>query len=344
MLLRNFGQFGLVLMLILTIWDAPHTMSAQTANDDLLRLDFDDGLNGQQGQKPFAMNGAPHLETGITGQALHFFEADNVLYAATGNIDPTIGTLDFFVRPDWRGDDGAQHHVLSWGTAGGLVFAKDGANNLRSIFNRFGANGEKEVGVAVNVADWKPNQWHYVAFTWSTIQKRLRLYIDGVQRAEESFTITLPAIVDPHLFIGSDSNGTSRSLDGTLDMLRISGLELSSVEIAQRAAAYTEQLAAIAAAVPATIDCPQALPSRLTIGGTANIDTSGANNLRAEPGLQGKIVGKLAPGALVLTLSAPVCADRIVWWQVELLGSGAGTVGWTAEGESHQYFLIPVRI
>ena len=46
------------------------------------------------------------------------------------------GTLEFWVRPTWAGSDGRARVFLKLGDAGGILFCKDGANNLRSIFNR----------------------------------------------------------------------------------------------------------------------------------------------------------------------------------------------------------------
>jgi hypothetical protein len=61
------------------------------------------------------------------------------------------------------------------------------------------------------------------------------------------------------------------------------------------------------------------------------------NNVRSEPGLNGKKIGKLKPGETVLIVDGPRCADGYTWWFVR---SPTGLEGWTAEGDATGYWLI----
>lgn len=56
----------------------------------------------------------------------------------------------------------------------------------------------------------------------------------------------------------------------------------------------------------------------------------------------GDVIALLYPGSVVKVLEGPVCADGVVFWKVEsdLIPGG---VGWTAEGDSTEYYLVPYQ-
>ena len=84
-----------------------------------------------------------------------------------------------------------------------------------------------------------------------------------------------------------------------------------------------------------------ALPSRLEVGKYAYVNPNPPlpNRVREGPGKQYRVIGKMPPGEAMKVLDGPVCADGWAWWKVETIrGSLAG---WTAEGDSQGYWLIP---
>lgn len=99
-------------------------------------------------------------------------------------------------------------------------------------------------------------------------------------------------------------------------------------------------------AVGPSQDLPAVYPAcgvgwtRLEIGPNASIssDSDLSNRVRQEPGLAGKVIGRLPPGAIVKILEGPVCADGFVYWKVQSPLIPAGT-GWTAEGDGKEYYL-----
>jgi hypothetical protein len=141
-------------------------------------LHFNGNLKGAQGETPTQAQGVT-FEPGIFGKGAYFAPGNQIYFPTAGNINSTEGTLEFWIKPRWNGNDGQGYVVLRFGVGGGMYFAKDGANNWRSIFNRFGV-GNPEVGVAFNVSAWQANQWHHAAFTWTP--DMLKLYIDGQLR------------------------------------------------------------------------------------------------------------------------------------------------------------------
>lgn len=83
--------------------------------------------------------------------------------------------------------------------------------------------------------------------------------------------------------------------------------------------------------------CPDALPSRLSVGQIGRVTPGAANRLRRWP--YGPIIATIPGNALFTVVDGPQCAYRSVWWQVSYLGM----VGWTAEGEGGIYYLAPTE-
>lgn len=88
--------------------------------------------------------------------------------------------------------------------------------------------------------------------------------------------------------------------------------------------------------------CTNAHASRLDVGMYAfvSFDPPLANRVRAEPGTQGRAVGRMEPGIVMLITGGPQCANNWVWWQIR---TNDGLVGWTAEGDQSTYWLVPCR-
>lgn len=219
--------------LLLAIAITDHRAIAQALVDanTLLFLSFDNTLEGAQGEVPVSQSGTS-FTSGLSGSAASFPTGSNLTYAATGNINSSIGTIEFLVNPTWNGNDAANHIFLMWGGGGGMVFGKDAANNLRGIFNRFATGGQPEFGTpSFNVSSWQAGQWHGLAYTWNDTTKSLKLYIDGTLTTSTTYSGTLPPIATSTFQIGAD--GASNYLSGSLDSFRISSTERSASEITQ---------------------------------------------------------------------------------------------------------------
>ncbi|MBM3152874.1 MAG: SH3 domain-containing protein [Chloroflexi bacterium] len=87
--------------------------------------------------------------------------------------------------------------------------------------------------------------------------------------------------------------------------------------------------------------CHGPLPSRLVAGDVATVsfDPPLRNNVRSHPGQSYTLLGKLEPGEEVEILDGPVCAGGMYWWRVTSLDDYL--TGWTPEGDSENYWLIP---
>ncbi len=271
----------------------------------LLLLHGNGNLLGAAGESPTSASGVGYTG-GVFGQAIDLPDGAQLLYAAADNLAMAAGTIEFWLKPHWAGNDGQTHLMLTWGTWGGLLLAKDGADNLRIMINRWSDHGLPERGASCNVAgEWAAEQWHHCAFTWDS--DVARVYIDGVLRGEEGVGYTPPAIGDAQFQIGGE--GAGDTLEGAIDEWRISSVVRSAAEIE---AAFLAGLAVTdLAAAPRTAKPWVAWPVYVTLTATTQVgeveipqsaagwSTSDASVVSVQPG------GDLrAEGAGTATLTA----------------------------------------
>jgi len=89
--------------------------------------------------------------------------------------------------------------------------------------------------------------------------------------------------------------------------------------------------------------CSGAPATRLHVGDRARVAMYPYENqrIRKEPNSGSTILTLFRPGTLMKILEGPVCANGWVWWKVQ--GYTSGDIGWTAEGDSNNYWLEPVE-
>jgi len=89
--------------------------------------------------------------------------------------------------------------------------------------------------------------------------------------------------------------------------------------------------------------CPGIYLSRLHVGETAFVSTDPPlpNRVRTQPSLNGSIIGFLQPGELIDIIEGPSCSNKWIWWRVH--SQKTGMTGWTVEGDSDNYWLVPVK-
>ena len=192
----------------------------------LMLLHGNGSLVGAAGEAPATSSGVA-FTAGVFAQAPDLLPGAQLSYPAAGNISAAAGTIEFWLQPHWNGNDGLGHVVLAWGTWGGILVVKDGADNLRLMINRWGDHGQPEHGAGFNIGAWTAGQWHHCAFTWDNAM--VRCYTDGVLRGEEPVGFTLPSPGNTTFQIGAE--GTADALDGALDELRISSTARTAAEI-----------------------------------------------------------------------------------------------------------------
>ena len=156
-------------------WGPPCSIEGPFDVDDetLLLLHFDGNYTGTQGEV-----GTPVGTTFVPGrydQAVWVGDSERIEYAVDGNLDAQQGSIEFWVKPEWNGDDEESYIFVEVGEEwfNRLRIMKDGANNLRFMV----WDSATEYGVAYNVNHWRAGDWHHIAATWGSNQ--IALYEDG---------------------------------------------------------------------------------------------------------------------------------------------------------------------
>ena len=88
--------------------------------------------------------------------------------------------------------------------------------------------------------------------------------------------------------------------------------------------------------------CRNTYPSRLRISDQAYVsfDPPYPNNVREDPNMDAEVIGQIDPGEEILVLEGPACSNQWVWWLIR--SRKTGLVGWTAEGDIENYWLMPL--
>lgn len=149
----------------------------------------------------------------------------NMLYPGIGNLNPTRGTVELWVRPE--GPPGANYCA----TSHRLVFLTDGSNQFivragdgAGVGFFYITNGVNNV-IAFPAA-WTDAGWHHVAVTWGS--PGMRIYLDGELAISNTFVGTVPSM-GSSLYVGSPYVG--QETYARLDELRILEEQLTPAQV-----------------------------------------------------------------------------------------------------------------
>lgn len=88
-----------------------------------------------------------------------------------------------------------------------------------------------------------------------------------------------------------------------------------------------------------TTQCSGTQRSRLSPGDYGRVSRDDPNRLRSTASINGSAIGRVRPGIVFEVLDGPVCSDGYAWY---LISYGNGIEGWTAEGDSQNYWIESV--
>jgi hypothetical protein len=187
-----------------------------SGTNTLLLLSFDNHYEGTQGE--MANAAGTTFTTGKFGQAVVFNGNDRLTLTTADNLSLEQGSIEFWLRPNWNGDD-EQNYVFfevgdEWPNR--LRLMKDGANNLRFIT----WDGEIEYGVATNVTHWQAGDWHHVAASWEGTE--IALFVDCVEKERVS-PAHLPDVLAETIHIGAATFEVHKA-EAAIDELRITSV------------------------------------------------------------------------------------------------------------------------
>lgn len=146
--------------------------------------------------------------------------SDCVKYAASGNIDPKSGTLDFFFRPRFEKNDGLAHKLFSLtNTYMQLLKTASPEQGLT-----FGMPGTPIATVDNASLTFVKDQWTRITVTWqeNSGQITVTIYLDGQQKAQATKTFPTSAPPSPlNMYIGNlGCNSTDHAM-GDFDDFKI---------------------------------------------------------------------------------------------------------------------------
>lgn len=232
-------------------------------------LTFDGNSTATPGGEPLASVGTPTFVEGKVGQAADLSET-LLTYSAKGYLSKEQGSIAFWLRPNWDGDDGKNH---------GLVAEVSNFNDkLQNTFYlwkwstgqlRLDLRCPADPYLTYDVRHWKAGQWHHLGATWDS-QQGLALFVDGecVARREATY----PVVNHPRFVIGGDWQGNANA-EAVFDDVRLysvalqaphlgaimSGLALEPVAVTQLKAPVVVQVGQ-----PFTVQIQALAPQALT--------------------------------------------------------------------------------
>ena len=180
----------------------------------LLLLHFDGDYDGAQGELG-AADGVSFVP-GRFGQGVLIDASDTLTYATAGNVDRTVGTIEFWVRFNQEGAAGQIYDLFEFdGPGGGIQIVKHGGGgNLHFVMR----DSTHLTDIHAETGHWRAGEWHHVAATWE--KNRVALYVDGSLQAS-SDAASPPDSLAGTLYIGSSPRGDWQA-DAVIDELRIS--------------------------------------------------------------------------------------------------------------------------
>ena len=149
---------------------------------------FDFSVDAEQAahHKTGRLNGEGEFVPGVVGNAISLPESGKgaISYNFSDNIDMKAGTMMFWFKPHWWGDELEEksfRRCLMWlGLSDGKYFA------FYRTFSRKDAPyalymGYQNYGTQIQSRAWKKNQWLHLAATWDTQFDKYIIYVDGRQ-------------------------------------------------------------------------------------------------------------------------------------------------------------------
>jgi len=148
-------------------------------------------------------------------------KADLMYAASTANLSASAGTVSFWMKTSWTGNDSILHELFAIDTtSGSLRLYKDSDNSLKLT------DGTNTASKAVS---WAAGQWQFLTASWgsNTMQVTVNSAAGTASGAYSAPTINTSGSIN----IGSDT-AESNHADGIVSDFRIYDSALSAAEIA----------------------------------------------------------------------------------------------------------------
>jgi len=167
---------------------------------------------------------------GKVGKGIKLNASLLILYDSFNRVYPREGTIEFWIQPEWNGNDGLKHPIISIGNS--LFIGKYGNDYLYAIQHNDEFDATKLL--FADVSSGVAGDWNHVALTWDYSRENWTLYFNGTQVATDSFDNKtffehhIPMVLGSYNEYSDDSD---KGLDGVIDEFRISKIARSAAEI-----------------------------------------------------------------------------------------------------------------
>lgn len=146
--------------------------------------------------------------TGYNGGKGLYLQNNATLTYAVSNLNPAAGTIELYIKPDWRGENNITHNLVKYtgDVNGEISIKKTSANELEFKYNSLTITTD-------NSDDWVKDEWHNIALTWDNSSNVIVLtaYVDGLKVGKVTGSVT-PVDVEGDMVFGTESGG---SIPGT---------------------------------------------------------------------------------------------------------------------------------
>lgn len=191
---------------------------------------LDGSLVSLDGQAPLQSHGVSFVP-GRFDRAAEFRRAaySSAAYRATGNVDPNEGSLALWIRPTYDLTDTAyldHPQLFSYAIDPDNQLYVEVGNGCVTLSQR--SQGRLFPGTCLQASGWRAGEWHHLAVTWSASANHMAVYYDCTSSSTGTFS-ALNGIANTFQ-LGSDATG--RTIDASLDDVRLSRRALTADEIA----------------------------------------------------------------------------------------------------------------
>jgi hypothetical protein len=166
-----------------------------------------------------------------------FDATDDYLEPTTNGFNTQAGTIDFWIKPNWNGNDNQDHRIYinepalyDWDT-NAIYVQKKGDNDLEFIVADDSASDYRIL--QTDASGWVAGEWRHIVVSWDSALT-LKMYLDGVDITPSPSDVGTPGLPTAlgATFTMGGYPGSGGEMDGILDEVRVSRVA--------RSAAWTE--------------------------------------------------------------------------------------------------------
>ena len=230
-----------VLLLVTIAITAPLYAAEMPTEGLVFHAPFEESLEAALAANPApkAKVGEYSFVPGKIGRAVRIGDKGSLLMYDGSTLNGAEGTVSLWVRPEWSLE--TENFHLFWTMIGDGQFNlyKHGSGKSLVFYVRGkGMTEDQATIIQTDMSDWKTNEWHHLAATWSA--GNIELFVDGVLKKElTNANLALPMVTPNAFFFVGDyysanygtQSGLTGKADSDIDDLRIYNRALSPAEI-----------------------------------------------------------------------------------------------------------------